>query len=77
MHVVYGSGDKHQEADVQKGDIVVTFYHNTFKNQLVIIKNNDLWTENLVEYRKEEQKEKERWAQAAKQSEDAKTESIM
>lgn len=63
MHVVYGSGEYHSEADVEKGDIIVTFYRGSFKNRMVVVKNEQ-WLENLLQYRKEQQEEKERWANA-------------
>lgn len=64
MHVVYGFGENHTEQDVEEGDIIVVFYDNTFKNQLVVVKNNERWVENIKEYNKEMQAEKERWAKS-------------
>ena len=61
MHVVYGCGEKHQETDAEKGDIIVTFYNDTFKNELIVVKNEQ-WRENLNLYNKKIQEEKERWA---------------
>lgn len=61
MHIVYGSGEYKKELDAEKNDIIVTFYHDTFKNQIIVIKNED-WFDNLVEYEKKQQEEKERWA---------------
>lgn len=63
IHVVYGYGEYKREVDAEPGDIVVTFYDNVFKNQIVVVKNAD-WVENLTLFEKEEQEEKERWAAA-------------
>lgn len=62
MHVVYGYGEYHKEADVEKGDIIVTFYIDTYKHRMIIINNNDQWVENIIEAKRLEQEEKERWA---------------
>jgi len=61
MHVVYGSGDIHEELDVEKGDILITFYEQDFKHKMIVVKN-DKWSENIAEYNKKCQEEKERWA---------------
>lgn len=61
MHVVYGDGDVKQEFDVEKDDIIVTFYADAFVNPAIVVKNS-AWVENLKEYNKREQEEKERWA---------------
>jgi len=65
MHIVYGSGEYHEEADVEKGDIIIIFYHGRFKNQMIVVRS-DRWVENIEAKIQEEQKEKERWA-ASKQ----------
>jgi len=62
MHVAFTSGETHEEADVEKGDLIFTFYDDR-KNRLIVIKN-EKWVENILEQRKEEQDEKERWAQS-------------
>lgn len=69
MHVVFGFEDEHEEVDVEKGDIIVTFYSDVFKKQMIVVKNED-WLNNLTEYRKQEQEEKERWAKSKKICED-------
>lgn len=61
MHVVYGFDGNKKEMDADKGDIVITFYEDSFPNKVIVIKN-DQWVENLLEYEKKEQEEKERWA---------------
>lgn len=61
MHVVYGYGDQQQEFDVKKNEIIVVFYTNVFKNKVVVVKNKQ-WADNLLEYEKKEQEQKEAWA---------------
>lgn len=61
MHVIYGCGEYEKEVDVEEGDIIVTFYHKVFKNQMVVVNSKD-WSENLIEYERKEQEEKELWA---------------
>ena len=70
MHVIYGCGEYKKEADAEPGDIIVTFYDRVFKNQMIIVKNNE-WFENVVEYEKKEQEEKERWAKSQACTNDA------
>lgn len=61
MHVVYGYGEVHEELDVKKGDILVVFYDSTFKHQIIVAKSKQ-WVENILDYEKREQEEKEKWA---------------
>jgi hypothetical protein len=61
MHVVYGCGEKHHEADVEPNDIVITFYVDDFDTRMIVVKNED-WANNLATYEKKLQEEKERWA---------------
>jgi len=61
MHVVFGEGEKNQEFDVKKDDIIVIFYHNAFDKQAVVVKSKD-WAKNLKIYNEEQQKAKEEWA---------------
>ena len=60
MHIVYGYGEHHRELDAEAGDIIITFYSD-FINKLIIVKNED-WKNNLIDYRKQEEEEKLRWA---------------
>lgn len=60
-HVIYGCGTYQKEVDAKEGDIVITFYDKVFKHQMIVISNEE-WAENIIEYRKEEQREKEEWA---------------
>lgn len=61
MHVVFGEGETHAEADVKKGDLIITFFCRDFKNRMVVVKNKQ-WAENITLWEKAEQEEKERWA---------------
>ena len=61
MHVVYGYGEKHHEADVEPNDIVITFYGDEFDTRMIVVKNED-WANNLIAYDKKMQEQKERWA---------------
>lgn len=62
MHIVYGVGEYKREFDVDTNDIIITFYPKEFKYQAIVVKNNE-WVENIFEYEKAEQAEKERWAE--------------
>lgn len=65
MHVVYQYGDKRRELDVEKDDIIVTFYSSDFSEPIIVAKSAD-WVKNIRDYNAAEQKRKEDWA--AKQS---------
>ena len=54
MHVVYGCGEKHMEADVDVDNIIIAFYESTFDNPIVIVKN-DKWADNIKAYEKSEE----------------------
>ena len=66
MHVVYGHGEYKREFDVDANDIIITFYPKEFKHQAIVVKHAE-WAENILEYAKEMQAEKERWAEANSQ----------
>lgn len=53
--------DKTIEADVNKGDIIVTFYDKDLGTDFVIIKSND-WLKALNTAAEADQKRKEEWA---------------
>lgn len=61
MRVVYGLGNCHKEADVEAGDIIVTFYVDDFKTKMIVVKNEE-WADIILDYEKKQQEEKERWA---------------
>lgn len=68
MHVVYECGEYKRELDVEKNDIIITFYESKFKNKIVVVKSEE-WYNNIEQYEKELQEEKEKWA--AKQCENS------
>ena len=61
MHVICAHGDTKEEADVKKDDIIVTFYTNDFEKRMVIVKS-EMWLNNIKNYEKKVQAEKEEWA---------------
>lgn len=61
MHVVYGNGEYNKEVDVKKDDLIITFYDDSFKNRMIVVKNKD-WVNNIKDYNKRQQEEKEKWA---------------
>lgn len=71
MHIVYGYDEAKEEADAEKGDIVVVFYLDDFKKKLIVLKNSEDWANNIIEYKKKQQEEKERWAEANREACDA------
>ena len=61
MHVVYQSGKYKQEADVEKNDIIVTFYTDEFDKRMIVLKSEE-WVNLLDNYEKNLQEKKEKWA---------------
>lgn len=61
-HVVYSVGECKRELDAQKGDVLVTFYHNEFDSDIILLKSEEFYNLCINKIRKE-QEEKERWAQ--------------
>ena len=51
MHVVYQSGKYKQEADVEKNDIIVTFYTDEFDKRMIVVKSEE-WIKNIEGYEK-------------------------
>ena len=51
MHVVYQSGQHKEEADVEKNDIIVTFYTDEFDKRMIVVKSDE-WTKNIEAYEK-------------------------
>lgn len=64
-HVVYGSGEKKKEFDVNENDIVIEFYERDFPNHIVVA-NSSEWVNNIKAYRAKQQKIKEEWAKSNK-----------
>lgn len=61
MHVVYQTGDRKEETDVEKNDVIVTFYTDEFEKRMIIVKSEE-WTANIKGYEKKQQEAKEKWA---------------
>lgn len=59
--------DKTVEADVKKGDILITFYDRDLGADFVIVKSED-WLEALNNAKEADQKRKEEWAAKQKES---------
>lgn len=70
MHVVYESGERKEEIDAKKGDILLVFYNNKYNKYILDTIKSKQWSANIKNRRKMEQKAKEEWAakQAAKES---------
>ena len=51
MHVVYQSGKYKEEVDVEKNDIIVTFYTDEFDKRIIVVKSEE-WTKNIEGYEK-------------------------
>lgn len=47
--------------EAEAGDIVVKFYEDQYPNKFIVVKNED-WKQNILAYRKYDQKMKEQWA---------------
>lgn len=65
MHVVYGYHDKHDEIDVNPGDILIQFYDESSNKHILAVANSELWTENILyrqELMKKEREQKEELA---------------
>lgn len=62
MHVVYQCGDKKEEIDAKKGDLLLVFYDNKYTKHVLDTVRTKQWVANIKNRRKIEQKEKEEWA---------------
>ena len=67
MHVVYQCGERKEEIDARKGDILVVFSDNRYNKFILDTIKTKQWAANIKNTRELEQKEKEEWAK--KQSE--------
>ena len=61
MHVVYQSGKYKEEADVEKNDIIVTFYTDEFDKRMIVLKSEE-WVNLIDNYERKMQEQKEKWA---------------
>ena len=57
MHIVYQSGPKKEETDVETGDIIVTFYTDEFDKRMIVVKSED-WKNNILSYEEKIRKSK-------------------
>lgn len=62
MHVVYQSGQRREEADVEKNDIIVTFYTDEFDKRMIVLKSAE-WVELLDAYEKKQKEAREKLAE--------------
>lgn len=51
MHVIYQSGQRREEADVEKNDVIVTFYTDEFDKRMIVVKSEE-WIKNIEGYEK-------------------------
>ena len=51
MHVIYQSGSRKEEADVETNDVIVTFYTDEFDKRMIVVKSAE-WTANITAYEK-------------------------
>lgn len=61
MHVIYQFGDTRREFDVEKDDIIITFYNSDLSEPIIVAKSAD-WVKNIRDYEAAVQKRKEEWA---------------
>lgn len=54
MHVIYQSGQRREEADVETDDVIVTFYTDDFDKRMVVVKSKE-WAENIKAYENRQQ----------------------
>lgn len=59
--VIYSNGENTEELYAETDDIVIVFYRDDFKHNIVIAKSAQ-WVENIKDYDEREQKRKEEWA---------------
>lgn len=51
MHVIYQSGPRREEADVEKNDVIITFYTDEFDRRMIVVKSEE-WIKNIEGYEK-------------------------
>ena len=62
MHVVYQCGERQEEIDAKKGELLLVFYDNRFTKYVLDTVRTKQWVANIKNRHKIEQKEKEEWA---------------
>ena len=58
MHIVYQCGEKREELDARKGDIVLVFYNNTYNKYTIDTIRTKQWAANIRNEHEIRQKEK-------------------
>lgn len=51
MHVIYQSGNRKEEANVETNDVIVTFYTDEFDKRMIVVKSEE-WAKNIEAYNK-------------------------
>ena len=67
MHVVYQCGERKEEIDARKGDILLVFYENARNKYILDTIKTKQWVANIKNARKLEQEAKEKWAKEQEQ----------
>lgn len=62
MHVVYEAGERKEEIDAKKGDILLVFYNSKYNKYILDTIKSKQWSTNIKNRHKMEQKAKEEWA---------------
>lgn len=67
MHVIYQTGKHREEADVEKNDVIVTFYTDEFDKRMIVVKSEE-WIKNLESYEKRMEEARRNNAKAMEQN---------
>ena len=67
MHVIYQAGKHREEADVEKNDVIVTFYTDEFDKRMIVVKSEE-WIKNLEGYEKRMEEARRKNAEAMGQN---------
>lgn len=62
MHVVYAYNDRHEELNVNPGDILIQFYDERYNKHTLAVAKSDTWVDNILyrqELAKKEREQKE------------------
>lgn len=62
MHVVYEAGERKEEIDAKKGDILLVFYSSKYNKYILDTVKSKKWSANIKNRHETEQKVKEEWA---------------
>ena len=62
MHVVYQNGERKEEIDARKGDLLLVFYDGAKNKHVLDTIKTKQWVANIKNARKIEQEAKEEWA---------------